>query len=391
MNVDLPLDFDAARKRTAERRAAGVAVDFDPQRLALARRLAGYPRAKLARELDITPAAVGQFEKGQARPTLPILTSMAEVLEVPVDFFRAGHPVTSLPASAAHFRSLRATTSMEREQALAFGELVLSVFAAVELSVDLPEVALPELTLTGELDEAAVAEAARDARCAMGIATGPVPHVIRLLESYGVAVARLENASHRVDAFSHQQAVHPRSGGLQGARPLVLLAPGKQDKARDRFTAAHELGHLLMHHDTEPGSRLAEDQAHAFAAEFLAPAEEIGKDLPTRLDWLRLQELKHRWGLSLKALVVRAHQLGRLTDHSYRRGMKQLSTWGLPEPGPLGDPEQPVLLPRAVTLLGGESALAKIAEDAGLPLSEVRRVWVAAGGMDERPRVTLLP
>src|SRR3954471_10902825 len=185
MNVDLPLDFDAARKRTAERRAAGVAVDFDPQRLALARRLAAYPRAKLARELDITPAAVGQFEKGQARPTLPILTSMAEVLEVPVDFFRAGHPVTSLPASAAHFRSLRATTAMEREQALAFGELVLSVFAAVELSVDLPEVALPELTLDGDLDEEGVVEAARQTREAMGVATGPVPNVVRLLESHG--------------------------------------------------------------------------------------------------------------------------------------------------------------------------------------------------------------
>jgi hypothetical protein len=146
-----------------------------------------------------------------------------------------------------------------------------------------------------------------------------------------------------------------------------------------------------MHHDTEPGSRLAEAQADAFAAEFLAPAEEIRPDLPNRLDWVRLQELKHRWGLSLKALVMRAHRLGKLTDHSYRRGMQQLSVWGYPEPGPLGEPEQPVLLPRAVALLGGESALPRIAADAGLPLSEARRVWIAAGGESERPQVTLFP
>ncbi|NEK96612.1 ImmA/IrrE family metallo-endopeptidase [Modestobacter muralis] len=389
------MDFDAARRRATERRAAGVAVDFDPSRLALARRLAAYPRARLARELDITPTAVGQFEKGQARPSLPVLTGMAEVLGVPVDFFRAGQPIASLPASAAHFRSLRATTAMEREQALAFGELVLSVFAAVELSVDLPEVSLPALAFSGDLDEAAVAEAAHQARRGMGIASGPVPHVIRLLESHGVAVARLESASEHVDAFSHQQAVHPRSGGALDARPLVLLAPGDsdkaRDKARDRFTAAHELGHLLMHHDTEPGSRLAENQANDFAAEFLAPASEIGSSLPTRLDWVRLQELKHRWGMSLKALLMRAHKLGRLTDHSYRRGMQQLSAWGLPEPGALGDSEQPVLLPRAVSLLGGEAVLPRIAEDAGMPLSEVRRVWLATGGADERPRVQLLP
>lgn len=396
MNTDLPLDFDAARRRATERRAAGVAVDFDPSRLALARRLAAYPRAKLARELNITPAAVGQFEKGQTKPTLPVLTGLADVLGVPVDFFRAGHPVASLPASAAHFRSLRATTAMEREQALAFGELVLSVFSATELSVDLPPVSLPDLTLPdltlqGEVGEEIVAEAARETRRAIGISSGPVPHVIRLLESHGVAVARLENVSHRVDAFSHQQAVAPRQGSTLSPRPLVLLNPGKEDKARGRFNGAHELGHLVMHHDTEPGSRLAEAQAHAFAAEFLAPAEEIRADLPTRLDWVRFQDLKHRWGLSLKALVMRAHKLGRLTDHSYRRGMQQLSVWGFPEPGPLGEPEQPVLLPRAIALLGGEPALQQIANDAGLPLSEVRRVWAAAGGIDERPQVTLFP
>lgn len=95
--------------------------------------------------------------------------------------------------------------------------------------------------------------------------------------------------------------------------------------------------------------------------------------------------------MSLKALVMRAHKLGKLTDHSYRRGMQQLSVWGYPEPGALGEPEQPVLLPRAIDLLGGEPALIEIAETAGLPLSEVRRVWLACGGADERPKVTLLP
>lgn len=33
------------------------------------------------------------------------------------------------------------------------------------------------------------------------------------------------------------------------------------DKARSRFDAAHELGHLLLHHDAEPGSKVIENQA----------------------------------------------------------------------------------------------------------------------------------
>lgn len=376
-----PIDLDAARRRATLRRAAGVAADFDPGRLVLARRLAGMPRTRLAAALQVTPAAVTQYEKGQARPALPVVQAMAVALDVPASFFRAARPVPALAASGAHFRSLRSTSALERERALAFAELTLAVFAGVEDDVDLPAVALPELAISPELQAADVARLAGQARRAMGVGPGPVPNMVRLLEAHGVAVVRLdEQELRRVDAFCHQQ----------GHRPVVLLNPGKQDKARSRFDAAHELGHLVMHPDTEPGSRLAEQQAHAFAAEFLTPAAQIGDELPRHVDWVVLHRLKRRWGVSLKALVFRAHSLGRLSDGAYRRASRQLGVWGLPEPGSLGSPEVPVLLPRTVELLGGQGALAALADRAGLPEQAVNRVWHAAGGMDQRPSVELV-
>ena len=379
-----PIDLSEARQRAMARRGAGVAVDFDPARLALARRLAALPRTRLGKQVGVSPSAITQYEKGQTKPTLPVLDKLAEILGVPSEFFRAGHPVPALPAAGAHFRSLRSTTALERERALSFGELALAVFTAVELHVELPAVVLPELEIPTDspedLDRAGIETLARQARDALGLAAGPVPHVVRLLEAHGVAVARLEGASDKVDAFCHQQ----------GYRPLVLLSTGKQDKARSRFDAAHELGHLLMHHDVEPGSRLVEQQAHIFAAEFLAPAAQIVDDLPGRLDWTVLHQLKRRWGLSLKALVMRAHTLGRINTHTYQRGMQRLAMWGQPEPGPLGPPEVPVLLARAVELIGPRrEALALLAADAGLPLTEVERVWRACGGDDIRPVLDL--
>lgn len=379
-----PTDLSAARQRAAIRRAAGVSVDFDPARLALARRMAALPRTRLGKKVGVTPAAITQFEKGQTKPTLPVLHKLAEVLDVPAEFFRAGNPVPNLPAAGAHFRSLRSTTALERERSLSFGELALAVFAAVELHVELPAMTLPELDISADspedLDRAAIESLARQARRLLNLGAGPVPHVVRLLEARGVAVIRLDGASAKVDAFCHQQ----------GYRPLVLLSTGKQDKARSRFDAAHELGHLLMHHDVDPGSRLVEQQAHIFAAEFLTPAAQIIDDLPERLDWTAFQQLKRRWGISLKALVMRAHTLGRLNSHTYQRGMRQLSAWGLPEPGSLGPPEVPVLLPRAAELLGTrDEALAILAADSGLPVSEVKRVWSAAGGGMARPTLDL--
>ncbi len=88
-----------------------------------------------------------------------------------------------------------------------------------------------------------------------------------------------------------------------------------------------------------------------FAAELLMPREEISQQLPRRIDWPAFHALKKHWGVSLRALVYRAHQLGRLTDASYRRANQQLSMWGLPEPGPLGPAESPQLLGLARQLL----------------------------------------
>lgn len=378
--MSVPLDLSVARRRAADRRAAGVAVDFDPGRLALARRLAGLARTRLADAVGVTAAAVSQYEKGQTRPTLPVVNALAATLGVPVEFFRAGHPVPRLDAGGAHFRSLRSTTAADRDRALAFAELVLAVFAAVEEHVELPATQLPALDVPVDLDAAAITVLAQQARREMGVAPGPVPHVVRLLEAHGVGVVRLDADADAagVDGFSHQQ----------GHRPLVLLNRWKQDKARSRFDAAHELGHLLMHPDSDPGSRLLEGQAHGFAAEFLLPAAEIVDALPRRVDWAALHALKRRWGVSLKALVFRAHTLRRFSDGAYQRALRQLASWGRSEPGPLGPVEVPVLLPRATALLGPH-ALTGLAAETGLPLSAVHRVWSAAGGEDSRPVVDL--
>jgi Zn-dependent peptidase ImmA (M78 family)/transcriptional regulator with XRE-family HTH domain len=379
--VNAPAELHEARRRAAQRRAAGVADDFDPARLALARRRAALPRTRLGALVGVTPSAITQFEKGQSKPTLPVLHLLAESLDVSIEFFRAGRALPNLPASGAHFRSLRSTTALQREQALAFGELTLAVVAALEDHVQLPAVSLPEFDVPAELAPSDVARLAQQARDQLGVPRGPIPHVVRLLEAHGVVVIRLDVVTQNVDAFSHQQ----------GHRPLVMLNPAKQDKARSRFDAAHELGHLLMHHDAEPGSRLVERQAHQFAAEFLAPAAEIVDDLPHRLDWPTLHRLKRRWGISLKALVMRAHALGRITDGTYRRGMQQLAVAGLPERGSLGPAETPVLLPRALHLIGPseQHGLRALADGAGLAVEEVERIYRAAGGDTGRPVLSL--
>lgn len=310
-------------------------TDFDGNRLQVARRLRKYTKVQLAEAVGVTTTAIAQYEKNLNRPSQAVANELALFLGLPRQFFGAGRPVNRLPAAEAHFRSLRSTTSAAREQALAFGELTLALVDLMSGYVDLPPVNLPELDLPSELSTTVIREAAQATRAHWGYPTGPLPSVVELLEANGIITVRLPgDVDRKVSAFST----------FAGERPLVVLALGREDRARSRFDAAHEVGHLVLHPDSEPGSKIVENQANVFASELLMPAAEIIDQLPRRIDWTRFHDLKRTWGVSLKALVYRAHTLGVMSDATYRRGNQQLAVWGQPEPGDLGLAESPRLL-----------------------------------------------
>jgi Zn-dependent peptidase ImmA (M78 family)/transcriptional regulator with XRE-family HTH domain len=359
--------------------AAAAAAAFEPHTLALARRWRRIRKNELARQVGVTAAAVSQYELGQVRPSAAVLARLALALSMPVEFFAAGFPTPATPGHA-HFRSLRATSQAERDQAGAFGELAWRVVEVIGRHLRLPRLRLPQLDLAEPADPDEVRAAASAARNAFDLADAPVPHMVRLLESYGVIVLALPDVSERVDAFSH----------WYGQRPFVFLNPAKDDRARSRMDAAHELGHLLMHHDAEPGSQILEREANTFASELLAPSAVLRDELPARLDFDRLHELKRRWGISLKALVYRGHDLGVYREHTYRRGMSLLAQWGYPEPGDLGPREQPSLLGKAVELLDQQQVnVAALAAQAALPPALAHTVIDAAS--DHIPQLHLAP
>ena len=198
------------------------------------------------------------------------------------------------------------------------------------------------------------------------------------LSPRGVVCTRLPAQTRRVFAFS---APFPD-------RPVVVLSAARSHRAVSRFDSAHELGHLVMHHDTEPGSHAVERQANAFAAEFLAPARAIADQLPRRADWAALLELKRTWGISIQALLYRARSLGVMHDHVYRRSVTELSArgWRTQEPGDEGDAEQPLLLAKAIEVACANGiSIESIADGARLSVDSV----LAIASSENRPIVEL--
>jgi DNA-binding XRE family transcriptional regulator len=68
-SVDSPLD------RARARRSSGTVTDFDGKRLTLARRMLRFQRTTLAQRVNVSAAAITQFEKGDANPTRAVTPS----------------------------------------------------------------------------------------------------------------------------------------------------------------------------------------------------------------------------------------------------------------------------------------------------------------------------
>lgn len=329
---------------------------FDGRRLTLARQLIGLRKNALAIKIDKSATAVAAYENNTKRPAPATVAQLCLTLGVDPGFFLPGPHQSTASDSVPHFRSLRSTTQLARDQAFAYGVISGDVGAALERHVEFPEPDLPRLSVDVEDESSTLPEeAARLLRKHWHIGSGPVGHLVRLAENHGVVVVFSPAQTAAVDAYSFDD----------GYRPTVVLNPAKEDYFRQRFDVAHEIGHLVMHVDAEPGSKVVENQAHRFAAELLLPEDELRDLLPSKADWRTLAILKESYGVSLQALLYRARALGIMSDVTYRNAVAYLSSkgWRRREPGEMPAVEQPSLYPKAVEILSSvgvdELSLAK--------------------------------
>lgn len=358
-----------------------------PSRVRLARELRGMTQREVVEAMDppVSSPAISQIESGKMRPSPATVQALARALEVPPGFFSAQWPEPH-PAHT-YFRNLRSTSVKERRRAQARTLLLGNFLAALDQHVRLPEVDVPQKPVSRGATREEIEEAARLVRQRWGLGDGPVPHVVRELERHGVTVARLRMGHRSVDAFSTWTLTHP----------IVLLSDDKSDNyVRSRFDAAHELGHLVMHRDTEPGTKEIEGQAHDFAASFLMPADVAREVLPDRLDaagWSRLAELKRTWGISIAALIYRARALSVISPDAYQSAMRHMSArgWRKQEPGDrqMGAAEAPLLLERAVRRASIEAGkdVGDLVASAHLPVNDLLDLLEAS--TDSRPTLEL--
>lgn len=119
----------------------------------------------------------------------------------------------------------------------------------------------------------------------------------------------------------------------------VLWVNGTQAAVRQRFTLAHEVGHVRCGHDADvpvetietiggKSTDSREIQANAFAAELLAPADGIRASIPGEPSLEDVVLIAARFGISTIAALYRLNSLGLTGRYA---ALKQEITDGLDE------------------------------------------------------------
>lgn len=345
------------------------------ERVKLARKRSGLSLRALSSAMGgvVSAQAIGKYERGEMMPSSTVAIALAQALEVSLSYLMSPSMVS---LESVEFRKLASTRA--RERAAVEGEVLDHVdrYLQVEqiLGLDIPVRDGPDGTPYGIDAMEDVEGAAAAVRTDWNLGSGPIPDMTELLEERGIKVFKLPLPG-SVDGLSCRVR---RAGGDDV--PVVVCSTGKSLE-RQRFTIAHELGHLVL---DIPSTVPEEKACHRFAGAFLVPGDELFREVGRRrmnFGFDELIEIKHIFGISAAALVMRMRDLGIITQVTLRDIFEGIgSGWRTAEPRPLTRTESPTRFRRLCLRALAESEISesKAAELLRLRVSEIEGIMAGS-------------
>lgn len=297
------------------------------ERIRQARELCGLRQGELAKLIGVNQSAIAHIEGGRNIPSQELLESIAAKTEFLPSFFEK-ESIENFPSGSLVFRSRASLSAREETQAYQYAKTIFEQAKIMVNQLKIPDLHLPRLS-----DNPVTA--AKVTRSSFALSPDkPIRKLANILEKNGVFILSLPIIFNKLDAFSVWAE-------MDIERPVIIISCNKPAD-RLRFSIAHELGHLVMHTTLKGRVAGAEKEANRFAAEFLLPESAMKQELVPPITLTTAARLKPRWGASMQALIVRAYELGIITNRQYRYLFEQLSArgWRTKEPSNLDLPEE---------------------------------------------------
>ena len=282
-------------------------------RLHEARQMMGLSMEKLA-ELTggiITKQSISRYEKGLMLPKRVAKLAMAKALNISDSYFDGTNLKIDMPM-------LRTTSNGKlSEDELQALEAKLSFWAEQYLTKE-KEAGFPTQfqnpikdTKVSTLEDAIQASILLREKWHCG--DGPIASILRLLERKGIMIL----------AATLPDYVFGMSTWADKKHPLMILDfnPEKSSVEKLRFTAVHELAHLLLLFPQESEFSV-EKRCDLFASFFLLPKqtfiEELGAEKREKITLDEMIDIKELYGASLAASIIAARDYGIITTE-YKR------------------------------------------------------------------------
>lgn len=282
---------------------------INPAMVVLAREARGMNQKDLAKKTGISASNISKMENS-GLSIEPHLEKIANATHFPKEFFYQKSEI--IPDNLGYRRRQIVSQKVLSPINAQVNIIRQNVqFLTRELNITLPKI--PAFKVSEAMPPQLVAKHIRKTWKIKDVVVG---NLVQLLEEHGIAISSFDFNTARVDS---------RSILTEDNYPVIVYNRNHSGD-RQRFTLAHELGHLVMHTFTD----LSVDcdithEANLFAAELLMPETEIRKDLEAALTIPRLAELKKKWKVSMISILYRADDLGYLTPNQKHYLIRQFN------------------------------------------------------------------
>ena len=304
------------------------------RRLRLARKRAGLSMRALAERTDpkVTAQAISKYEAGRMMPSSAVLVGLSRALDVSLDFLMSTQVEV---LDGLEFRKHFRTSARDRARAEAVLTDNLERYLSIEDVLGIPHVADPferrrydSVATMQEIDRRA-----DELRDAWDVGMDPVPSLCELLEEKGVKVVE-------DDLPEHVSGLACRA--LRGGETVAyaIIVSSRINVERKRFTLAHELAHRIIRSTGNPTIGL-EAAMNRFAGAFLVPGRHLREttgEARRRITYPEIVRLKHTYGVSATAMLVRLGQVGVMRRTEVKSAFRTYArTWRKTEPEPIRD------------------------------------------------------
>lgn len=277
-------------------------------RLKSARLMKGYSMEELCEKMNpkVSKMTISKYESGAMRPNSTTLFSIAKALEQPIDYFF--RPITFKMGSI----KFRKKASVTQKEIKSIEETILD---KVERYINVEEIC-NEVSVSAEIKKYPVEtkddvkKTAQELRRKWNLGIDGIPNVIDLLEEHGYKIVEVDAPDIFDGLSSAEDAKHP-----------VIVLRRSENAERKRFTALHELGHLIMRFKNGIAIKGEEVLCNFFANEMLIPESEMKRFLGIArksISYKEVSPLQIRFGISYDALMYKACECGVITSQCYK-------------------------------------------------------------------------